>query len=603
MLTLAIGRVNVAPRIALPPKQIYIAQWAFGPDAITTLPDGRPGITISLNNLAGPNAILSGFVLYSSNASDPPINPPTLPGPTQDLPRLTPRPASVAGSDGVLRLDLMGQWKFNPSPNATVLASLENADPRVAAATAMARAENWSSIVVPGEYTLQGYRVPSGQPVLYQTQFTAPATWTGLQTKLRCDAIYSNATVYLNGVLVGGHLGGFTPFELDLTSALGTPGTSNVLSIVVIGITVADALASGSQYASHDLGGITRKIYLMAVPPLSIANAHVITTFTDSTYTDGTLFLNISLANDGDSEVGAGALVDAELAYNGVTDASGQLTFGSITSGTVVYSSVNLPVSSPPQWDAEHPRLHNLTLTLTPPGGGSYSEVVVLRVGFREVQIVSTNRIAINGRVIKARGTTRHETHPIVGRSLWTLEPAGQQWARDITLLRDTNINYIRTSHYPPAEELMEAADELGMLIELEMPFCWASGDTGAADFNYTVQAQREAIVYNRNHPSVIHWSLGNESPWIINFADSLRYYLRAIDSTRPFMFDGGSQQPSAYGGVDGLGILFRGTVHLNPFQSPLLIFYPCIIPASTVLRSMRMRLNRRCLVRRVMNL
>jgi beta-galactosidase/beta-glucuronidase len=129
--------------------------------------------------------------------------------------------------------------------------------------------------------------------------------------------------------------------------------------------------------------------------------------------------------------------------------------------------------------------------------------VAETRLGLRDVKVVG-NQILVNGRPIKARGTTRHDTHPLVGRSLWSLAPAGGQWARDIAMFRDANVNYIRTSHYPPAEELMEAADELGMFIELEMPFCWASGNVGGAALNYTVQAQREAMVFNRNHPSVI---------------------------------------------------------------------------------------------------
>lgn len=75
------------------------------------------------------------------------------------------------------------------------------------------------------------------------------------------------------------------------------------------------------------------------------------------------------------------------------------------------------------------------------------------------------------------------------------------------------------------------------------MPFCWASGNSGSAAYNYTVQAQSEAVVYNRNHPSVIAWSLGNESPWLKNFQDSLSHYIRKLDNTRSFMFDGGQGQ------------------------------------------------------------
>ena len=104
------------------------------------------------------------------------------------------------------------------------------------------------------------------------------------------------------------------------------------------------------------------------------------------------------------------------------------------------------------------------------------------------------------------------------------------------------------------------SADELGMFIELEMPLVWASDNVGGAAFNYTVQAQREAMVFNRNHPSVIFWSLGNESPWNSNFKNSLAGFLREIDTTRLFMFDGGSGQA-----VPPLDLL---TVHYPDFAA-----------------------------------
>lgn len=115
------------------------------------------------------------------------------------------------------------------------------------------------------------------------------------------------------------------------------------------------------------------------------------------------------------------------------------------------------------------------------------------------------------------------------------------------------------------------------------MPFCWATGNTGNEALNYTVQAQTEAIIFNRNHPSVILWSLGNESPWTSNFQDSYMNYLRRIDTTRPYVFDGGSQQPVPpldlmsvhYPGFDGphyygnlsYPVLFGEYAHLNCYN------------------------------------
>ena len=493
-MSLTASGVSIAPRIALPPQQKFNATYIISGSAVSALPGGQLGLTLSLAALAGPNAILGAFSLASSNPAEAPIAPPRQPSPSHLLPRLTPRPAAVAGAGEQLLLDLNGQWGFDPLGGTNFTASL----------------------TVPGEYTLQGYRVPRGQPVAYSRTFAVPLAWGGggLRTKLRFDGASSNASVYLNGVYVGGHLGGFTPFELDVTSALAPGGASNTLTVQLVGYSLADELASASQYAAHDLGGLSRKVYLMVVPQLCLADVHAVTAFTDSTRTAADLLLNITLANDSSAPTsGAGpVLVNVTLAYGGQQEVAAQLALPAmpLAAGAVAYLAASLRVAAPPLWDAEHPRLHNLTLTLLGEGGAA-AQSVALRIGFRDVAVVG-NRVVLNGRPIKARGTTRHEVHPLVGRALYTLEPAGGQWERDILAFRDANVNYIRTSHYPPPEELMAAADELGMLIELEMPFCWASGNTGSLDFNYTVQAQREAMVHNRNHPSVIHWSLGNVS-------------------------------------------------------------------------------------------
>ena len=583
---LTAGGAALAPSIALPGRAVLVARFNVSGAAA----GAGAAFAFALASLAGPNAVLSGFTLYSSWPGDAPIRPVAPPAPSHALPRLTPRAQAAAGLPGdALFVDLNGVWDFDPAPasldprvwgggrglggggrgggglggDSTSGGSDGNGAPTVAG--------NWTPIVVPGEYTLQGHRVPAGQPVLYRTTWAQPAAWGALRTKLRCDGVYSNASVYVNGRFVGSHLGGFTPFELDVTDALlahgggGGGGGNNTLALLVTAASLADSLASATQYAAHDLGGITRKIGLVAVPPVSVAGVHVVTAFVNGDVGDWTtavLALNVSVANDGAAATGAPVRVAALLSYGGAAEAAGavDLPAGLAGGGGVAYAALNLSVAAPPLWDPEHPRLHDLTLNLSLPGGGP-GETVALRVGFRDVRVVGRNRVAVNGRVIKARGTTRHETHPLVGRSLWTLAPEGGQWARDVAAFRDANINYIRTSHYPPPEELMAAADELGMLIELEMPFCWASGNSGPAAFNYTVQAQREAIVANRNHPSVIAYSLGNESPWTSNFADSLAHYLRELDSTRLFMFDGGDQQPTP-----PLDIL---SVHYPSFDGP----------------------------------
>jgi len=546
--SLAVGGALVAPRIALADRAILRVNFSIPPSAVAPLPaaGNASALTFSLARLAGPNAILSSFALSSSDPADPPVAPVAPPRPSHALPRLTPRPAAVDGAGAAAAVDLAGAWDFDAAPPPALLAALRGGARAAARAALAARAGAWVPIAVPGEYTLQGHRVAAGAPVVYHRAFAAPAAWAGLRAKLRFDGVYSGAEVFVNGAAAGAHLGGFTPFELDVTALLAPGGAPNNLTVVVTGATLADALASGSQYATHDLGGIARKVVLFAAPPVSVADVHVVTVLgagaaPGAASAPATLVLNVSLANDGAAAAGAPSVVRAALAFRGAPVAAGEVDFPAVAAGAVVYAQLNLSVADAALWDPEHPRLHDLALSLATPGAPG--ETLALRVGFRDVAVAG-NRVLVNGRAVKARGTTRHETHPLAGRALGALDTAGGgQWARDIEAFRDINVNYIRTSHYPPPEELMAAADEMGMLVELEMPFCWASGNAGAAAFNYTVQVQREAMTHLRNHPSVTLWSLGNESPWNENFQDSLSSYLREVDSTRPFMFDGGQGQ------------------------------------------------------------
>jgi beta-galactosidase len=236
-MALTIGSTTIAPAFTLPAQTIYTA--TYNVSSSTVSPQGHT-LTFTLTASAGPNAILSSFTLYSSNPSDPALHPPQPPAPTHDLPRLTPTPATVQGTD-TPTLPLMGTWAFNPSPSTPLLQAFHSRSP--ALISHHLGDSNWTTIAVPSEYTLQGFTIPPYAPVVYQTTVTVPPGWGGLRTKLKCDGVYSNATVFMNGGFVGGHLGGFTPFELDVTQWLSPSGQSNNLTIVVVGSSLADTLA------------------------------------------------------------------------------------------------------------------------------------------------------------------------------------------------------------------------------------------------------------------------------------------------------------------------------------------------------------------------
>ncbi|UZJ66546.1 hypothetical protein OKW96_13245 [Sphingobacterium sp. KU25419] len=152
---------------------------------------------------------------------------------------------------------------------------------------------------------------------------------------------------------------------------------------------------------------------------------------------------------------------------------------------------------------------------------------------FRELE-VRGNQFLVNGKPIKLRGVNRHEVMPLRGRSL-----EGDIWAKDVKLFREANVNYIRTSHYPPDERLLEACDELGMFVEVEAPFCWAHETAVKKEDMYPLLVNQHIEMVNRDksHPSIIMWSLGNESNLYKEYFKEAGEVIKKMDPSRPRIF------------------------------------------------------------------
>jgi beta-galactosidase len=456
---------------------------------------------------------------------------------TPEIPpgRYTPRPAAVAGIAGpVLSLD--GAWSFHPSP------------PRGFEKLAEKTAKGFKPIEVPGDWTMQGYSVKPWTPAGFLKTVAVPADWKGARIILRSDGAQSLATFWVNGKLAGTHEGGFTAFEMDVTE-LCRPGAANTIAAAVQNESTADILASGTQYASYQFGGLTRKVTLFAMPALHIADVGVSTDVAE----DGrsAIFkVEVSVANASSS-----APVDVAVDL-GVTGPDGR---------TILRRTLPVPVpgrgaatdllfegtvDAASLWESEHPRLHTLTLELRV--GGRPLETLVRRAGFREIEVAGT-RLFLNGKPVKLRGINRHEVHPLRGRSL-----TPELWRKDAELFRAANMNYIRTSHYPPAEEFLDACDELGLFVECEAPLVWiqhganetwkTEEPTAPKYLPYIRRAVAETIAFNRHHPSIIFWSLANESGWSPHFAAAAEM-AKAMDPTRPRTF-----HDQAYGGYNNRG-------------------------------------------------
>lgn len=382
--------------------------------------------------------------------------------------------------------------------------------------------------MVPGEWVMQGIQVQPGKSAAYAEVITFPKLIPDHRFKLRFSAVYSLCEVFVNGGSVGTHEGGFVPFEVDLTGAL-KEGV-NHLVITVRSESLLDKLSSGSQYAMHSLGGITRKIQLFTVPDVHVSDLKVDTTF-DEKFQDAVLSARCEIMNQSTRPV-------EDMVLSGsVAGAKGEVACPRIEPGASAVVTLKIPVTSPARWDCEHPNLHALNLTLDQ--GGKRMQELVETVGFRQVEIKG-NTLLVNGKPVRLHGVCRHEAHPLLGRAL-----TPEQWKADARLFRDMNCNYIRTSHYPPAEEFIAECDKLGLFVELEAPLCWVKNDQtyldpGAAPDSAVpdrlMLANLETIQGYPNHPSVLLRSLANESKWSDHFA-KVAQAVHEANPTRPISF------------------------------------------------------------------
>ena len=459
-------------------------------------------LCLNFEKVEGEDAGLTEVTILSSCPT------PLLDAPVADrpVPRLSPLPQQVAGC-GSPQVDLGGVWKFNPDPpkGFQSLATLP---------------AGWADIQVPGEWSMQGFTVKKNTAAGYWRTFSLPADWAGKRIKLRCNAVYSDATVWVNGQEVGKHSGGFTPFELDITDAV-KPGAQNTLALSVLNDSVADRLASGSRYACHPLGGIPRSLHVFALTETHLAALKVVTTF-DAEYRHATLALDLEAAAEGARRPEDLFVKLALTSPEGKAVALPQTRFP--LQG--LRGSIALPVPDAQKWDSEHPRLYTLQISLE--SAGQTLETLTQKVGFRQI-VVRGNELLVNGQPVKLHGVNHHEVYPTTGRSV----PAGLH-RKDVELFRAANVNLLRTCHYPPDEALLAAADELGMFIECEAPFCWAPAN-GDNELVWSQTADM-AIAY-RNHPSILFWSLANESTWGRQFVESSTL-LRRLDPTRPQVFN-----------------------------------------------------------------
>ncbi len=422
-------------------------------------------------------------------------------------------------------VSLNGTWKFTLTPPGNFWSNEVQAD-------------DWADIEVPGECLMQGFDIKPNTGYPFKRQLFIPADFAGNKIYVRFDGVYSYARVWVNGNYVRDHHGGFTTWEGDITDLV-EPGRTAWLTVEVTDRD--DEISYGSGYAHHLIGGILRDVWLIARPQTHISHLHVQTDF-DSAFRDATLKIRTGISF---AEATKGRI---EFALSGISGKGVRLRPSRLDlTRENAEGEVRIPVKSPAPWDAEHPRLYMLTASLRV--NGKIIQRRSMPIGFREISL-SGNRLLVNGRPVKLRGACRHDIHPLLGR-----RTTSDLDRMDVRLAKEANINFIRTSHYPPSRAFLEYCDRYGIYVEEETAVCFVgthrspnyqplgiSQDDPAFTERYLGQLA-EMVERDQNHPSIIIWSIGNENKYGLNFQKEYDW-VKTADPTRPVMFSYPGQAP-----------------------------------------------------------
>lgn len=364
----------------------------------------------------------------------------------------------------------------------------------------------------------------------YQTRFDLPLGFDAARhrIRLRFNSVNYFAQMWLNGVELGAHEGGHLPFEFDVTTLL--RAEHNLLVARVEGALAPDRVPPGNVandprqvsgknsypntlFDFFPFCGIHRPVLLYALPREGIADLAVTTEIA---------------GNDGIVRVQMRSASDALTARIALRDTNARAETR-ITDGR---AQVELRVADAQFWSPDTPRLYDLIVELT--RGGAVVDRYVLPIGIRTIQVAG-DQLLLNGKPIYLMGFGRHEDFPITGRGI---VPA--VIVKDYALLKWIGANSFRTSHYPYSEQMMDLADRLGFLVIDETPAVglFFTEDGLARRLELCRQYTQALIARDRNHPSVIMWSLANEPysdhPSAKPFFRDLYDLAKSLDATRP---------------------------------------------------------------------
>ncbi|HEV7976977.1 glycoside hydrolase family 2 TIM barrel-domain containing protein [Amycolatopsis sp.] len=397
----------------------------------------------------------------------------------------------------------------------------------------------------------------------YRKDFTLPESLAGKRISVEFDGVYMDSSVYLNGKLLTSHPYGYTGFPVDLTSLVTADGkTGNVLAVKV-----RNQLPSSRWYSGS---GIYRNVHLVVTDPVHLSRHGVFATTPDLARSYAAGHGDVHVTTSAVDESGAGSHAKV---VSTISDANGR-TVGSDTAdidlGTQAKTAVTgIRIPRPTLWSIENPYLYTLRTDVVV---GRTVDSTSTRVGLRWTELDPQEGFSLNGQYTKLQGVDRHHDQGALGSAV-----NKDALYRQMKLMKSMGVNALRTSHNPPAPELVEVCEELGIVMMVEAFDTWRTPKV-PYDYGRFFDANSDADITEmvqaaKNSPAVILWSIGNEIPDSTSvtvglpIAKRLIADVKAVDPTRPVVIGSdkyrsvpadGSGQDVVLRELDGLGLNYN---------------------------------------------
>lgn len=461
----------------------------------------------------------------------------------------------------------------------------------------------WKTIPVPSNWEMQGYGTPiyvsagypfkidpprvMGEPKRdytafkernpvgsYRYSFALPQNWNNRRVFIHFAGVQSAFYIWINGKKVGYSQGSMEPSEFDITNYV--QHGNNQLAVEVY------RWCDGSYLEDQDMwrtSGIHREVYLYSTSDARISD-FAVRTILDKDYKDASLQIKPELKSyKGDKLEGwnieaqlydaknnpvfSDALKQDALPILNVDYKAGVMNDRTPQRGAAKFAWLEANVANPLKWSAETPHLYTLVLSLKNEKN-EVIETVRTQVGFRSIEIVD-GQVLINGNPVRLRGVNRHEHDPSTGRSI-----SYERMKQDIILMKQANINAVRTAHYPNNTQWYELCNEYGMYVmdEADIEEHGLRGQLASDPAWHAAFMDRAIRMAERdkNHPSIICWSMGNESGYGPNFA-AISAWLKDFDPTRFIHYEGAQGNPTDPKTVDVISRFYPRVQqeYLNP--------------------------------------